>query len=255
MKRNGIIVAAAMLAVSLCAQSTSTKQPKMKSPKEQEAVMAMFNAQDADARIAAVEDLLTKFADTEFKPLALYIAAASAQQKNDFEKMMIYGERTLEADKQNYGVMLMMGQGLAQKTRENDLDKEEKLTQASKYATEALKLVVDAPKPRPDLPDEQWATAKKDFEAQGHETLGMVALTRKKTDEAIRELKLAVDTQPQKDPATLVRLALAYNDGGKFDEAVAVIDQINAIPDADPVIKQAASQQKVRAMQGKAAKK
>ena len=48
------------------------------------------------------DNLLTNFADTEFKAIALQVAAASAQQKNDFEKMVVYAERTLEADPKNY---------------------------------------------------------------------------------------------------------------------------------------------------------
>jgi hypothetical protein len=86
-------------------------QPKPKSQKESEAVMAIFNAQTPDARMAAADKLLTDFADTEFKAIALQIAAASAQQKNDFEKMVVYAERTLEADPKNYPAMLMLAQG------------------------------------------------------------------------------------------------------------------------------------------------
>ena len=102
-------------------------QPKPKSQKEVEAIQAIFNAQDPDGRIAAAENLLTNFADTEFKAIALQVAAASAQQKNDFEKMVVYAERTLEADPKNYAAMLMLANGIAQRTREFDLDKEEKL--------------------------------------------------------------------------------------------------------------------------------
>src|SRR3954447_25962353 len=116
-------------------------QPKPKSQKELEAIQAIFNAQDPDARIAAAENLLTKFADTEFKAVALQIAAASAQQKNDFEKMVLYSERTLEADPANYAAMLMLANGYALRTREFDLHKEEKLGKAEKYAKGALDLL------------------------------------------------------------------------------------------------------------------
>ena len=37
----------------------------------------MYSAHTADARIAAAENVLTKFADTEFKAEALYFEAAS----------------------------------------------------------------------------------------------------------------------------------------------------------------------------------
>ena len=228
------------------------KQPQPKSKAEQEAVMAIFNAQEPDARIAAAEALLQKFADTEFKSIALQVAAMSAQQKNDFEKMVIYAERTLEADPKNYSAMLMLASGLGQRTREFDLDKEEKLTRAEKYATSAMELIKTAPKPRPDLTDEQWEAAKKDFAAQAYESLGLTALVRKKYDVAATNFKAAVDIGVQADAATMVRLASAYNHLGKSDEAVAVLDKINTLPDLNPQIKAAAQAERNIAVKAKA---
>ena len=93
------------------------KQPQPKSQKEVEALQAMFGAQDPDSRIKAAENLLSKFADTEFKSIALYLEAASYEQKNDFEKMVIYAERTIEADPKNYASMLMLAGGIAKRAR------------------------------------------------------------------------------------------------------------------------------------------
>src|SRR5690606_12916322 len=111
------IAVTALLGLSLLAQSADTKQPKPKTQKEVDAINAVFGAQDPDSRIAAVENLLTKFADTEFKSIALYIATASAEQKNDYEKVMIYGQRAIDADPKSYAAMLMMARGTAVRTR------------------------------------------------------------------------------------------------------------------------------------------
>jgi tetratricopeptide (TPR) repeat protein len=238
----------------LIAQTANPKQPKPKSQKEVEAINAVFNATAPDARIAAVEDLVTKFADTEFKSTALYLATDAAAQKNDVAKLLIYGDRTLQADPQHFGAMLTMARALAQTTREFDLDKEEKLTRADKLANEALALIPKAVKPRAEIPDDQWEAVKKDFNAQAFEVKGMVALTRKNYSGAIEALKTAYDTQPQKDPTTMVRLAAAYADGGKPDEAIALCDQISAMPDVPPVVKQLAGQTKLKAATAKAAK-
>jgi tetratricopeptide (TPR) repeat protein len=224
------------------------KQPQPKSQKEVDAIKAMFDAQDPDARIAAAEKLLTGFADTEFKAIALQIAAASAQQKNDFEKMVVYAERTLEADPKNYSAMLMLANGLAQRTREFDLDKEEKLGRAEKYANSAIDIVKTTPKPRPDIPDDQWDAAKKDFTAQGYEALGLVAMVRKKYDVAATQFKAAVDTGAQPDQSTLVRLASAYNELKKPDEAIAVLDKLKALPNVHPQINQFAQNERNRAI-------
>jgi tetratricopeptide (TPR) repeat protein len=245
------IAAPVLVAASLA--FGQAKQPQPKSQKEAEAVMAIFNAQDPDARIKAAEELIQKFADTEFKAIALQIAAMSAQQKNDFENMVIYSERTLEADPKNFSAMLMLASGLAQRTREHDLDREEKLGRSEKYAKEAMALIKDAPKPRPDITDEQWASAKKDFAAQAHEALGMGAMVRKKYDVAAENLKAAVETGTQPDPATMVRLAAAYNHLNKPDEAIAVLDKLNTLPDVNPAVKQVAQSERNNAIKLKGA--
>lgn len=225
---------------------------KPKSQKEVDALMAIQNAPDPDARLAAIENLLTKFADTEFKVAVLQMAAQLAQQKNDFEKMIIYCDRTLEADPKNYTCMLMEANGIAGRTREFDLDREEKLAKVEKLAKDGMALAKDAPKPNPGIPDDQWVLIRKDLVAQGHESLGLSALARKKYDDAITEFKTAVDTAGQVDPATLVRLGAAYNGAGKPDAAIAVLDRAAAMPEAAPAVKQFAAQEKAKSMKLKA---
>jgi tetratricopeptide (TPR) repeat protein len=228
--------------------SQEPNQPKPKSQKEAEAVMAIFNAQDPDARIKAAEELLAKFADTEFKAVALQVAAMSAQQKNDFEKMVIYAERTLEADPKNYQAKLMLASGIAQRTREHDLDKEEKLKRSEKYANEALEDLKTAQKPNPQITDEQWESAKKDLAANAHEALGLTAMVRKKYDVAAKEFDTAVTTAATPEPTTLVRLAAAYNQLNKPDEAIAALDKVNTLPEVHPQIKAAAQNERNNAI-------
>jgi tetratricopeptide (TPR) repeat protein len=225
------------------------KQPAPKSKSEMEALQAMFGAADPDTRIKAAENLLTKYADTDFKALALYLEAMSYQQKNDYEKMIVYAEQSVQADPKQYPALLMLAKGIAQKTREFDLDREEKLTKAEKYAKDAMEIVKDAPKPNPQVTDEQWAQAKKEYLAQGHEALGYAAMARKNLDVGISEMKLALDESP--DPVTMVRLAAAYNATKKPDEALALLEKVMAMQDLHPSIRQFAQAERVRAIQMK----
>src|SRR6266404_2813505 len=228
---------------------------KVKSPKEAEALQAIQSATTSDARIAAVDALITKFADTEFKAWALTLAADAAQRKGDSVKTVVYAQSALEADPKNYQAMLMISGELARTTRENDLDKEEKLARSEKLVNEAIAAINTAAKPNPQIPDEQWASIKKDLIAQAHEDLGLAALARKKNDVAIAEFKTAVDSASNPDPATMVRLASAYDQAGKFDDSIAVLTKVLAMPDVNPVVKQYAQAEKTRAEQGKSAKK
>lgn len=244
---------AGLLAVSgLLAQE---KQPQPKSQKEVEAIQAMFQAPDPDARIKAADFLIKKFADTEFKALALYFTAVSYEQKNDFEKMVVYAEETLKADAKNYAAMLMLAGGIAKRTRENDLDREEKLATSDKYAKSALEALKTAQKPNPTISDEQWEAAKKDYASTAHEAFAMAAMLRKKYDAAIAEFKLSVEGAAQADPSTMVRLGQAYIAAGKHDDAIAILDKVMNAADVNPQIKQFAQAERVRAMQAKGAVK
>jgi tetratricopeptide (TPR) repeat protein len=251
--RNGILALAAACGLMAQAPAQPAKQPQVKSKGEAEAIQAMFQAQDPDGRIKAAENLVTKYADTEFKGLAFFLEAIAYEQKGDVEKVMVNCERTLDADPRNYNAMLMLARHLAQRTREFDLDREEKLARVQKYVQGASELLKDQPKPNPNLTDEQWVSAKKDLLAQGHEALGLAAMARKQYDAAANEFKTAMETASQPDPATMVRLAAAYNLGGKYDLAIPVLDKVLATPDAHPQIKQFAQAERVRAIQAKSA--
>src|SRR5579859_4532047 len=125
MKRLILAATVALLfsAVGLMAQ----KQPRPKSQPEVDAINAMFKAQTPDERIKTADFLITKFADTEFEPLAFFLTAEAYERKGDFEKMVVWCEKTLEIDPKSYDCMLMLAGGIAKHSRENDLDLQEKL--------------------------------------------------------------------------------------------------------------------------------
>jgi tetratricopeptide (TPR) repeat protein len=214
--------------------------PGAKSPGESQAIINLFQQAQSgpDATIKAAEDLLTKYADTTFKDTALFLEADSYQRKNDPEKAQIFAERALEANPKNFQAGLMLADYYALRTRENDLDKEEKLTKAEKYSNDVINTMKTIPKPNPQITDEQWEEGKKQITAQAHRDLGMTAVVRKKYDVAITELKAAYDSDPQ--PAYETQLASAYLSAGKKDEASALCDKILATPNLHPAIKQAA---------------
>jgi len=224
------------------------KPPAPKSPAEAKALQDLFATMQSgnqDAIIKGADDLLSKFADTEFKETVLMIEAQAYKQKGDNIKAQIVGERVLEVNPKNFQTTLMMGEILAQSTRENDLDKEEKLSKAEKYLNDTIENIKAALKPNPQLSDEQWADGKKYITAEAHNGLGMVALTRKKYDVAITEFKTAVDADPQ--AAYSVRLASAYQQAGKNQEALEICDKLLADPQLHPQIKAVAMNVKAAA--------
>jgi tetratricopeptide (TPR) repeat protein len=236
-------------AAAAAPSSPVAKQPAIKSQKELEAIQAILQAPDDQARIAAANALITGFANSEWKGFALQMATVSYQMLNDYENLLIYGDRTLEADPDNYTVMLAMSAALAQRTREFDLDKEEKLARATAHANRAIEILETAPRPNPNITDEQWEEAKGDFRSQAYESLGLIALVRKDFPEAVKEFKLSIDNSSIANPGTQVRLAVAYNQTGNPGEAITTLDSVLATPDLHPSIRSVAQAERARAIQ------
>jgi tetratricopeptide (TPR) repeat protein len=238
--------------VALAGLLAQTKQPAPRSQAELDALKAMFGAQTADERIKAAEALLTNYADTDFKDLANYITATAYQSKGDAEKQIIFLERTLAVNPKHFQAMVELAESIAQRTKEFDFDREEKLKRSDKLAADAIALLKDAPKPNPALPDAQWEAAKKDLIARCYQAVGLGAMVRKKNDEAIAAFKAAIDSASSPEPAFQVRLAQAYAMAAKNDEAIALCEQIMNNAQAHPQVKQVAQAIRAAAVQNKA---
>jgi tetratricopeptide (TPR) repeat protein len=229
------------------------KQLKAKSAAEAQALKALVQIQDADARIKAVDEFVIKFPDSEFKSAVLVMQAETNSQNGDHAKAIVSAEQALEADPKSYMAMLILARTIAQTTKEFDLDREEKLGRAEKYANSAMEILKTAPKPSADVPDDQWAQRKADFIGQAHEALGLAAMARKDQNTAIAEFKAAIENSSPPDPATLVRLGSAYNLAKRYDEAIAMLDRAIAMPDALPRVRQIAQSERARSIRAKAA--
>jgi tetratricopeptide (TPR) repeat protein len=234
------------LGISLWAQ-------KPKSPKETQAILAVQVAKTVDERIAAIENVLTKFADTEFKVALLQMAVQAEEEKGDYAQTVFYADRLLKADPKNAFALVNLAAETARHIRENDLDRDEKLGEVEKWANEGIEAAKTMPKTRAEITDEQWEAARKDFQAQGYEALGMADWVRKNYDGAIVNYKKALTTGVSPQPATFVRLAQVYAVQGKADDAVFTLDKAINSPDAAPQVKSIAEGMKQDILKRKAA--
>jgi tetratricopeptide (TPR) repeat protein len=214
-----------LLLVFTLAIATLCFGQQAKSDEEFNAAMAVQNATDANARIAAAENLLIEFKDTEFREFANLMLMASYQELDDLENMIIYAEETLNINPNNVGVLLELAYAIPSRTRQFDLDKEEKLSSAEGYAAKALALVPNMTNPNPDVPNDQWLTIKKDYMSRGNESLGVVESKRENYDGAVAFLQKAIALAPDPMPMTHYHYADALLSAGKREEALAAINQ------------------------------
>jgi tetratricopeptide (TPR) repeat protein len=219
-----------------------------KSAPEANAVKAVMQSQAGtpDEQIAAVEALVTKFADTVYKSFALEIEAEAYQKKGDNSKAIVYGEQALVADPKNYDADNLLANVLAATTRDTDLDKEEKLSKADKYAHDAMDALEGGKPPLfAKASDAAWAKTKSGVQEQAWQALGMVAQDRKKADEAIADYQKGLDAYA--DPLLMIRLGRVLYTAKKYDEAISWDQKVMDNADAPAQLKSIAQADKARA--------
>lgn len=239
--RRFILTAACLAATALPGFSWQ----KVKSQKELQAVQTMLQAQTPDDRIKAANDLITNFADTQFKSIALFTEADAYFMKNDADKAIVFGEQAIDADPKNYQAQVMVAKAYASTIHNNDLDKADKIAKIVKYGNGALTNLTAAVKPNPNLPDDQWNQIKADLEGQAYYALGIAAIYSDKTDEANADFTRTAAMD--QDPTDLIRAARAYLDVKKPDQAITWLDKAAASPQANAQVKNIITGDKARA--------
>jgi tetratricopeptide (TPR) repeat protein len=217
---------------------------KPKSQKEQQAILAVQLAKTPDERIAAIEKVLTDFADTEFKVALLTAALQAEQQKNDYAQVVFYGERVLKADPNNVFALVTLASETARHTRANDLDMDAQLAKVDKWAKDGIEAAKTMPKITANETDEDLTKDRKDMQAQGYVALGMADFLKKNYDGAAADYRQSIEVGASPNPATLVRLAQVYMASGKLDNANFTLDKAINTPDISPQIKQIAESYK-----------
>jgi len=243
--RRYAIISTVLLAGAVSAFAQAGKQMKPKTKGEETAIKALLGAQDLDSRIKAADELITKFADTEFKAFALYTEADAYAQKGNVEKATFYAEQTLEADAKNYQAQVLLAKLYAQGVKPNDLDKTEKLTKAAKYANDALGNIKTAEKPNPQLTDAQWTEMKNDFEGQAYFALGVAAAYQNKMDDVTAHFTKVAELDS--DPVDLIRGGRILLDLKKYSAAIPWFEKAATAKDVQPQIKQIAESDLARA--------
>ncbi len=240
---------AAVLGMLLAAAPSFAQKPK--SQKEVDALMAIQNATTVDARLKAIDDLLTNFADTEFKNQVLDMAVETARQKNDPALVAVWADRALQANPKDYIAMVDLASVTAGQMKPFDLNLADEAAKVDKNANGALGLIKDAAKPNPNMADADWTGYKQDLAASAYEAMGLADAVQKKYPEAIAAYKAGLAEHDS--PVLMVRLGQVYASSGQFDDAIAQFDKAAAHPQATPQVKQVALAAKAEAQKRKAA--
>jgi tetratricopeptide (TPR) repeat protein len=237
--RSAAIMAATILAATLALGQTNTPPsqgssttttagkagaPRVLQAKSQEELKAY---QDAFAKTdpalleAAADDFSAKYPNSELRA-SLYVRAMNLySQSNNTEKVIEVGEKAIADDPINPIPLVQVASAIAESTHETDLDREQQLTLAAKYAHAAIDNVDTGLILPANADPQKVAAAKRNIQTMAYDTLGMIDMNKKDYASAEKNLQQAITMSKDNPEAVLyLRLSVAQDHLQQFPQAL-----------------------------------
>lgn len=198
------------------------RPPQAKTQPEFDAYKAaMANMNDGPAMEKAADDFAAKFPDSELRVLMYRAAMHAYQNSNNAEKMYDMAEKELKIDPDDPEALIGAAEVITERTRDTDLDKDQRLAEAQKDAQHGLETIdTDVAIPA-GTPQEKIDAYKGFLRSSAYSILGALTFNQEKYAEAESYFHKSIDAYPsQPDPVVVLRLALALDKQSKYPEAL-----------------------------------
>lgn len=226
------------------------RKPAAKTKPEYDAYNAAIALTDPAALEKAADDFAAKFPDSELRT-GLYTLAMERYQTSSGAKMMEMARKVLAIDPDDPAALVRLAQGIVDSTRDTDLDKDQKVAEAKKYAEHAL-VTVETDVPTAGYPPEQLNGFKSSVRSDAYFVLGMLPFKANNWAEAEVNLRKSIEAFPQQpDAFTNLELGVALDMQTKYPEAMKYVDKaVELTKDrADSGVGKAARDEKDRLVQ------
>ena len=201
------------------------RQPQAKTQPEFDAYKAAVALTDAAAMEKAADDFAAKFPDSELRAVLYKSAMHAYQQANSADKMLDMARKVLTYDADDPEALLGVAQVLAERTRDTDLDKDQRLAEAKKDANRSLE-TMDTDIPTVGLPQDRVDAYKGFLRSDAYSILGTLDFNNKAWAEAEGNLRKSIDAYPQQiDPIAVFRLSVSLDMQNKYPEALKYANQ------------------------------
>ena len=265
MKRTAIVVVVLMLGITSwshgqnkpaaqtppagqAAAPAGKRPPQAKTQPEFDAYKVAAAITDPAAQEKAADDFATKFPDSELRLLLYKAVMTGYQQTNNAEKLLAASQKILTIDPDDPQALLGMAQVLAERTRDTDLDKDQRLAEARKDALRAL-VTVDTDVPA-GLPADKTDVFKGYVRSEAYAILGTLDFSAKNWASAEQNLRKSIEAYPQEvDPVAVFRLSVALDMQSKYQDALKYANQAVDLTKAGTSAGDAARKEKDRLVQ------
>jgi tetratricopeptide (TPR) repeat protein len=197
------------------------RPPQAKTQPEFDAYKTAAASADAPSLEKAADDFATKFPDSELRIL-LYKAAMQAYQRTgNSEKIIAMGRKALAIDGDDPESLVTVASELAEKTRDTDLDKDQRLDEAMKLAQKSLQTVETDVAVPANTPQAQIDAYKGQLKSFAYSIIGTLEFKKDQFPQAEADLRKSIDAYPaQPDPVVVLRLAISLDRQEKYADAL-----------------------------------
>lgn len=200
---------------------TGKRPPQAKTQPEYDAYKTAVALTDAAASEKAADDFAAKFPDSELRVMLYKAAMRNYQKAGDPDKTVETGRKGLALDADDPELLVTVANELAEKTRDTDLDKDQRLDEAMKMAQKATQTVDTDVSIPPGTPQDQIDAYKGQLRSFAYSIMGTIEFKKDNFTGAETDLRKSIDAFPsQPDPVVVLRLAISLDRQGKYPDAL-----------------------------------
>jgi tetratricopeptide (TPR) repeat protein len=226
------------------------RPPQAKTQPEFDAYKAATAITDAAALEKAADDFATKFPDSELRIILYKTAMRAYQSANNAEKTEAMGRKVLRLDGDDPEALVLVAEVLTERTRDSDLDKDQRWAEAEKLAKRATETVETDVAVPAGTPQEKIDAYKSLLRSNSYSILGTLAFKKDDFPNAEKLLRQSIDAYPSSpDPVVVLRLALSLDKQNRYPDALKEADRAVSIAPEGSSIKTLAQREKDRLVQ------
>jgi tetratricopeptide (TPR) repeat protein len=210
------------------AQPAGTRRPAQAKTQDEinayNAIRRMSSGAEAET---AARDFEAKFPQSELRALIYQNLMDGYQSADNADKAIETGRKSVALDPDNSVVLVMLANLLAERTRDTDLDHDQRYAEAMKDAQHGLDTVATGLVVPPGTAPERVQQIQQFLTALAHSAMGFVELNRHNDPAAEQHLRLAAQLNTlQPDAMVYLRLAIALDHQTKYNDALQATNKV-----------------------------
>jgi len=212
--------------------------PSAKTKPEYDAYLAAANTSDPAAAEALAREFEVQFPHSELLTILYQQVMGKYQKADNSDKTLDMGRKALQYDPDNCIALVMNATVLAERTRQTDIDRDQRLNEATTDAQRALEDIrTDNYLLAPSATPEQVQQFKDQVTGMAYQALGKAEMERENYAVAEQDLRKTIETPAGKGDAIVwYRLALALDRQNKYADATAAITTAVALAPANSAV-------------------